>query len=254
MRQNNHNPGFTLIELLVVISIISLLSSVILSSVSSARNQARIAANKRFDDQIRTSLVNCSGAFYNFEGSSGSEVREATGQDDLDGSITGNPNRVAGLDGLGQAMYFDGTNDLVDIPDKIIKQKKSLTVSGWVTIEQTSGHRFFFGNFPISFQLGIENGSDVFELEAETPSDSIRLSGSDFTTNRWHHVAGVYDRPDNEMRLYVDGSLEATESASGNLDVGDALIGSKHKTGGDSWGGKIDNLRVYNCPFEGASG
>src|SRR3989344_5438428 len=47
--------GFTLIELLVVISIISLLSSIVLSSVSSARDKARIAAGKQFDS-------------YNFDG------------------------------------------------------------------------------------------------------------------------------------------------------------------------------------------
>lgn len=48
MNKNKKTSGFTLIELLVVIAIISLLSSVVMSSVASARSKARQA--KRFTD------------------------------------------------------------------------------------------------------------------------------------------------------------------------------------------------------------
>lgn len=51
------NPsGFTLIELLVVISIISLLSSIVLTSVNSARSKARNAREKVDVKQIITGL------------------------------------------------------------------------------------------------------------------------------------------------------------------------------------------------------
>jgi prepilin-type N-terminal cleavage/methylation domain-containing protein len=62
---NKNNRGFTLIELLVVVAIISLLSSVVMASLNTARAKARDA--KRFSDlhQIQTALE----MYYNDHGS-----------------------------------------------------------------------------------------------------------------------------------------------------------------------------------------
>ena len=52
-----HQKGFTLIELLVVISLISLLASMVLASLSSARDKARYARAKSDIYQLRTAML-----------------------------------------------------------------------------------------------------------------------------------------------------------------------------------------------------
>jgi prepilin-type N-terminal cleavage/methylation domain-containing protein len=65
MRLYKNNTGFTLIELLVVIAIISLLSSVVMSSLNSARSKARDA--QRISDVKQFTLA--LGLYYDKYGS-----------------------------------------------------------------------------------------------------------------------------------------------------------------------------------------
>ncbi|OHA83964.1 MAG: hypothetical protein A2937_00460 [Candidatus Yonathbacteria bacterium RIFCSPLOWO2_01_FULL_47_33b] len=56
MTNRNTNKGFTLIELLVVISIISLLSSVVLSAIKTARTRGADAAAQQTITQMKSAL------------------------------------------------------------------------------------------------------------------------------------------------------------------------------------------------------
>lgn len=56
MKRNQNQRGFTLIELLVVIAIIGLLSSVVLSSLNSAREKSRDARRLSDVKQMQTAL------------------------------------------------------------------------------------------------------------------------------------------------------------------------------------------------------
>ncbi|OGG70486.1 hypothetical protein A3C20_01570 [Candidatus Kaiserbacteria bacterium RIFCSPHIGHO2_02_FULL_55_25] len=62
-RQSSAKAGFTLIELLVVVAIIGILSSVILSSLGTARAKGRTAAAQGTMHGMRTAMVACLNDF-----------------------------------------------------------------------------------------------------------------------------------------------------------------------------------------------
>ena len=94
--ETNKKQGFTLIELLVVISIISLLSSVILASLNSARSKARDAVRKSSLKQVQTALE----LYYNTNNSYPSTGGSWQGECSLNGGITPSANANLVIPGL----------------------------------------------------------------------------------------------------------------------------------------------------------
>lgn len=80
----NKKKGFTLVELLVVIAIISLLSSVVLTSLNSARLKARDAKRKADLDQLSKAIE----LFYSEAGSYPGEGCATDGSSNSNGSCT----------------------------------------------------------------------------------------------------------------------------------------------------------------------
>ncbi len=62
----------------------------------------------------------------------------------------------------------------------------------------------------------------------------------------WHHVAGVYDGW--RIALFVDGQLDASCEASGQMQVNDypVVIGDNAEKRGRQWNGLIDDVRIYS--------
>jgi hypothetical protein len=189
------------------------------------------------------SLIGC----WRMESDTGSIVQDASGFGNH-GTIMGAPLRVTGK--IGRAMEFDGIDDYVLAGrDPSLDISDALTVIAWIYAPSfpyigTIIHRWYDGTQPDrGFAFQIREGAYVrFGVGHDVNLFDFSFP---FETNRWYHVAGVWDG--NTMTVYVDGDTIGTLPTSGpytNQDV-DLAIGVDPMPLNNYFRGKIDEVRIY---------
>ncbi|MDG2076210.1 MAG: Calx-beta domain-containing protein [Arenicellales bacterium] len=169
----------------------------------------------------------------------------------------------------GNALNFDGTDDLIDITDAAnISVTSNYTIEAWVystkAVATDNGSNTYQGivsKGDYDYQLGLAdksgalsnqetggNDHNLFFYENGAPtSTNVVAAGVGVAVNAWTHVAVTNDGTDH--KIYLDGTLVQTSTATGMVDGARALIiGASLKTGRDGSGGKVD----YTDWFKGS--
>jgi len=188
-------------------------------------------------------------AYYPFENSA----------DDLsgngyDGTLNGGVSYTGGQ--VGRAASFED-GDVVSVShDGSLTDVTDFTASAW--FRSTADGR------QDQVVFGIRNGYEIVfdSAGARTSSDNsiwwaidngtgdwaVNDTGAGpLTVGEWHHAALVQDTSNDEVRVYIDGSLVVTDNGTGpvNTTTSDLGIGSR----GDGFGqfnGAIDDVRIYS--------
>ena len=100
-------------------------------------------------------------------------------------------------------------------PDRVLMPEREITAEAWVRVDRVTPWGGFLGqvqdngDFERGWVLGFVESRFSFALASEAGKRLTFLTApTAFQTNRWYHVAGVYDG--TEMRLVVDGAVVAT--------------------------------------------
>jgi len=78
-----------------------------------------------------------------------------------------------------------------------------------------------------------------------------RYGATPLVTERWYHLAGVYDAPERTLNVYLNGrldngSLESTVTTR-QLSTRESLyIGRRSSSRGNEFAGVIDEVRIYS--------
>ncbi len=166
---------------------------------------------------------------------------------------------------FGNCLDFDGEDDWVDCSNNN-GQKTSYTALGLPTSAITVEAWFFsreYDEWQSMVSFFQDNGSEEYGWSLETGNVNsvgfaIRSASNEYLTylytekefplNEWHHIAGTYDG--TEMRVYVDGKLEATSNnQSGDIQYIDSWLSiGMYKDDDEDYGfsGSIDEVRIWN--------
>ncbi len=175
--------------------------------------------------------------------------------------------------GAGGALYLDGVNDVVGVPDlgphvvggatiDPLHNSRNITFTGWFRFDafaQEWASLFHKGNYPNCVELNCSNREYALYVNragflhfASTSVDNVGIAQSAHNTagglvqlGRWHHFAAVISADLQVMRLYLDGFQvsESTYSAAGIRDTTGPL---EFGTEFHEFLGAIDDYRIYH--------
>ncbi|MGW2381045.1 family 43 glycosylhydrolase [Streptomyces sp. NPDC001658] len=202
---------------------------------------------------------------YDFDETGGSIVRDSSGHGHH-GTYVRTPEFGTGVHGGSFKMSGDATTSpYVKIPNGVLKDADSITVSTYARWKGGSGFQWLFGLGPDSdkylFATPSNGGSSLYSAitKASWSAESKLTGGSQLTPGQWRHVTVTLDGATGTMVLYADGVEAArTTTTIKPSELYDAAkdysgyIGRSLYAADPYFGGEVDDFRVYDRALSGA--
>jgi hypothetical protein len=165
----------------------------------------------------------------------------------------------------GNALDFDGANDFVEMIDNpsINYGGTSFTWGAWINF--TDSQPNYAG--VLAKVLGTLKGVQLVLVDNKIAAEFFGggsavgvgnglVGTTPLNDGRWHHVAMVLDATAMNMKLYVDGQVEANVNSSllsSNIDNSASLFIGTERTAIAFYKGRIDEIRLYNTALTQAN-
>lgn len=228
-------------------------SSLILGMVDEVRiwNVARTQA------QLKQNLLdppanNASGlvAYYKLDDGSGATATNSTGG--TNGTLQNAPSWVVSpAQHAGNALNFDGVNDIVTIADRSsLDITSAITLEAWVYATKNTGIQNVICKSSNSPNTGYifprtDNGWASTTVYLHITGVWRTLSAPYPGLNAWHHLAATYDGA--TIRLYINGVESASVAQTGAITTNNNPLVLGNQTGiSEYFGGSADEVRVWN--------
>jgi beta-xylosidase len=200
---------------------------------------------------------------YGFDETGGNIARDSSGHG-YHGTYVRTPDFGTGVDGgsfkMSGGSSSSTTSPYVRIPNGVLKDADSVTVSTYVKWKGGDNFQWLFGLGPDSdkylFATPSNGGGKLFSAitKATWSGEKQMVGGSQLTPGEWKHVTVTVNGATGTAVLYVDG-LEAARAAGVTIKPSELYDANKGYSGyiGRSlyspdpyFGGEVDDFRIYN--------
>ena len=196
------------------------------------------------DPSGETNLV----AYYKLNETSGTAADNSEGNSDLDGTLnnmTGNEWQTSpAMFGPKNALDFDGTDDYVDLGSGLLSTSnasQAFTIECWAKTTYTGASTKALISQSTSgtnrFKLAIQSGNFIYWKGGANKA----IAPTDFNDGGWHHLTATRSSS-GDIKLYLDGILEATGTDNNAFQSANTIIGKAARI----WNGQIDEVRIWD--------
>ena len=202
-----------------------------------------------------------------FDGLGGEQLWLCPSLEDSPNDISGNNNNGVYQNGMGTvadtsnggslAYDFDGLGDYIDTGSTTVHQNTLFTYSFWINASaSTSGTDGTAGSYetagghrgPLAASISGDNKLTWLYMSlgsAYNPAQLLKSVG-DVYDSTWRHVVCEFDGNNNEVKIYIDGTLDSSKTASVPNIVNISTPLKFGAGGGGYTTGRMDDVRVYN--------
>lgn len=197
------------------------------------------------------------------------KLDEGAGSTEVAAAGQGRPAWLGGSAVLGEqgkhgtALTLDGATGYAESSLPVVDTAESFTVSAWAKPTQHRQGELLAqsGTSQSGFVLGMHaNGAAIFEWPTvDNRNDGTpwqwAVDDTPLPLGQWSHLIGVYDKTASQMRLYVNGELQASVNGvtpmetHGPLQIGRSLYNNFFV---NYWPGSIDDVQAFTEPLSDA--
>jgi len=214
--------------------------------------------------QIVTESAQPRQLLWKLDSTTGTTAADASGSNrtgTLGAAASGfNPHWVPGLQG--NALFFDGDDYLSNNGSGTGYTTNSFTIEAWVNLDLTNSsgtgiiaHRGDLLHH--TFRFTIINPTLEFGWSTGDTTDTSVKATKNLADGAWHHLAAVWDSPNGEGRIYVDGSRQVAKPMGAPIysDSWPLYVGGMLNAGlpTDNFVGTMDNFAIANVALYSGS-
>ena len=164
------------------------------------------------------------------------------------GTLAGGPTFSTTVGGI---ISFDGSNDIVTIPNNVSLDTQTPTVEVWVRTNATNQNGFWFEKGAVNTQYALfqEGGLIQWRMYIGGITQLSTTTAVYMNTSSWYQVVGTFTS--GSRKLYINGVLVSSDAQTGTIatDTRGMSIGAYGGTSGTNgyfYNGSLAICRVYN--------